>query len=166
MLDDWLMVFHFVACNPFVTPGMSQIFFVIQGAFFNDMRDESALDLSFNIREFCQKHSIKVPPPTPSDPPAYPSACSKPAQVEKSPQSQPRAHKMEEITFDDLFLRVRPCFTWACMTLSDNAATMCSSKHAHITPTSLKTCLTTATLDRQLPCQLARMYPAQCLMIA
>ena len=86
---------------------MTCILFVTQGIFFNDMRDESAVDMSYNVRDFCHKHSIKVPPPAPDDPPGYPPSCSKPAHDEKSPQSQPRAHKMEETTFDDLFLRVR-----------------------------------------------------------
>lgn len=111
MTDDWLTVFRVIVRTPFCYTRNDTDYLVTQGAFYNDMRDESAVDMSFNIREFCQKHSIQVPPPTPSDPLAYPHACSKPAQVEKSPQSQPRAHMMEETTFDDLFLRVRPCFT-------------------------------------------------------
>ena len=96
-----------LACLAFVALGMTYISSVTQGAFFNDMRDESAVDMSYTIRDFCQKYSIKVPSAAPSTPPGYPPSCSKPAQDEKSPQSQPRAHKMEETTFDDLFLRVR-----------------------------------------------------------
>lgn len=104
----WLRMIAFkaFACLPFVTVVMAYIPSMTQGAFFNDMRDENAVDMSSTIRDFCQKHSIKVPPAAPSDPPGHPPSCSKPAQAEKSSKSQPRAHKMEETTFDDLFLRV------------------------------------------------------------
>ena len=78
-----------------------------QGVFFNDMRDKRAVDMSYHIRDFCQKQAITVPPPAPSEPPAYPPGFSKPAQDDKIGQCQPRAQKMEETTFDDLFLRVR-----------------------------------------------------------
>ena len=70
------------------------------------MRDRSAIDMSHNIRQFCQEHGIGVPPDAPADPPAFPSTFHKDTHHDRHSKSQPRAAKMEDTTFNDLFLRV------------------------------------------------------------
>ena len=78
----------------------------VQGVFYVDMRDASAVDMSVPIKEFCQNQNVGVPAPAPSNPPAYPLAFHKATQHDRDSEWQPRSVKMEDFTFNDLFLRV------------------------------------------------------------
>ena len=152
---DWYNTFHLCAQIHLATLRTKCISFVTQGTFYNDMRDESAVDMSYSIRDFCQQQSVKVPPPAPSVPPAYPPACSRPAQDDKSPQSQPRAHKMEETTFDNLFLRV--IFTLSLQVTSPIVLQPYAAAYSLTMPlsTSCESSLSTVTMAcDKLPCWL------------
>lgn len=70
------------------------------------MRDGSAVDMSHNIRQFCQEHHVGVPPGAPGDPPAFPPGFHKDTHHDRHSLNPPRAEKMEDTTFNDLFLRV------------------------------------------------------------
>lgn len=78
---------------------------VIQGDFYNDMRDDGT-DLSLDVRQFCRDRNISVPAPKPSAPPAYPPGSSNAPYFSRSTQCEPRTRSMEDTTFNDLFLRV------------------------------------------------------------
>ncbi|KAA6427035.1 MAG: hypothetical protein FRX49_02792 [Trebouxia sp. A1-2] len=80
-------------------------YFYIEGDFYNDMRNDGT-DLSLNVRQFCRDRNISVPAPKPSAPPAYPPGSANAPYFSRSTQCEPRTKRMEDTTFNDLFLRV------------------------------------------------------------
>ncbi len=78
---------------------------VLQGDFYNDMRADGT-DLSLDVRQFCRDRNISVPAPKPSAPPAYPPGSANAPYFSRSTQCEPRTKRMEDTTFNDLFLRV------------------------------------------------------------
>jgi snRNA-activating protein complex (SNAPc), subunit 3 len=88
----------------------------IEGTFYNDMRNASAVDYSYPIRAFCHSHGL-APPPRPADaaePPDSRTNGSVAASREAGAQpgaSDARGYEcadMAHTTFQQLWLRLGP----------------------------------------------------------